>query len=163
MALSLLCTVIPDADVLGYYWLYIPYNSFWGHRGFFHSLVFAALLSLIIVITFYRRQVIFSERWRLLFYFFLLAASHGVLDALTNGGQGIALLSPFSNHRYFFPWTPLEVSPLGIQRFLSQRGLAVLINEVVWIWLPSFFFGILLLIITQKNRTEDRKPTSGNQ
>jgi inner membrane protein len=29
-------------------------------------------------------------------------ASHGVLDALTNGGHGIAFFSPFLNERYFF-------------------------------------------------------------
>ena len=71
----------------------------------------------------------------------LIAASHGVLDALTNGGNGIALLSPFSNQRYFFPWTPIEVSPLGIRRFLGPRGLVVMISEMLWIWIP--LLGIL--------------------
>jgi inner membrane protein len=62
------------------------------------------------------------------------------LDALTNGGNGIALLSPLSNNRYFFPWTPIEVSPLNIKAFLSQRGLIVLTSELLWIWLPCFLF-----------------------
>jgi len=76
--------------------------------------------------------------WKFFLYFFILAASHGILDALTNGGNGIALLSPITNERYFFPWTPIEVSPLSIKAFISQRGLTVLISELAWIWVPCF-------------------------
>ena len=140
MILSIVCSVLPDADVFGYYWLYIPYDSFFGHRGFFHSLFFAAILSFFIVSIFYRKEAPFSKWWWTFLYFFVLTASHGLLDALTNGGRGIALLSPFSNHRYFLPWTPIEVSPLGIKAFLSQRGLVVLKQEILWIWVPSFLF-----------------------
>lgn len=58
---------------------------------------------------------------------------------MTNGGRGIALLSPFSNQRYFLPWTPIEVSPLGVSGFFSQRGLAVMQSERLWIFLPAVF------------------------
>jgi inner membrane protein len=34
-------------------------------------------------------------------FLFLAAASHGVLDAFTNGGLGIALFWPWSGARYF--------------------------------------------------------------
>jgi inner membrane protein len=81
-----------------------------------------------------------------LLYFFVLTTSHGVLDAFTNGGNGIALLSPITNERYFFPWTPIEVSPLGIRAFLSQRGLTVLKSELLWIWTPCLLLLILLRI-----------------
>jgi len=57
---------------------------------------------------------------------FLTTASHGFLDAMTNGGLGIAFFSPFDPTRYFFPWKPILVSPIGLGRFLSQRGAAVL-------------------------------------
>ena len=138
--LSIGCATLPDADVIGYRWLYIPYYHFFGHRGFFHSPFFAALLSISIVLVFYRKEEIFSSRWwKYILYFFLITASHGLLDALTNGGHGIALLSPFSNNRYFFPWTPIEVSPFSITAFLSQRGLTVLKSELLWIWLPCLF------------------------
>jgi len=80
-------------------------------------------------------------------YFFILTASHGLLDALTNGGRGIALLSPFSNNRYFFPWTPIEVSPLGIKAFLSERGLIVLKSEMLWIWVPSIFIVLFSKVV----------------
>ena len=145
--LSIACSSLPDADVIGYRWLYIPYYSFFGHRGFFHSPFFAALLSILIVCTFYRKEVIFSiQWWKYFLYFFILTASHGILDAMTNGGQGIALLSPLNNNRYFLPWTPIEVSPLTIKRFLSPRGLTVLISELIWIWVPCFLIIIFLKI-----------------
>jgi inner membrane protein len=57
--------------------------------------------------------------------FFLITASHGILDAFTNGGLGIALFSPFDNSRYFFPFRPIQVSPIGAG-FFSMRGLRVL-------------------------------------
>ena len=149
--LSIACSSLPDADVIGYRWLYIPYDHFLGHRGFFHSPFFAALLSILIVCTFYRKEAIFTPQWwKYFFYFFILTASHGLLDAMTNGGRGIALLSPFTNNRYFFPWTPLEVSPLSIKRFLSQRGLTVLISELIWIWVSCFLIIIFLKIKRHK-------------
>jgi inner membrane protein len=76
-------------------------------------------------------------------FFFVVGASHGILDAMTNGGRGIALLSPFSNHRYFLPWTPIEVSPLGVRAFISQRGLTVMKSEILWIWMPVASIAII--------------------
>ena len=150
--LSIACSVLPDADVIGYRWLYIPTYEFFGHRGFFHSPFFAALVSIFIVFAFYRQEVNFSKKWwKYFFYFFILGASHGILDALTNGGNGIALLSPLTNERYFFPWTPIEVSPLSVGAFLSRRGLTVLGSELLWIWLPAFVY-LFFLRIKYKSR-----------
>ena len=73
-----------------------------------------------------------------------ITASHGFLDAFTNGGLGVAFFSPFDPTRYFFPWTPIEVSPIGAVRFFSQRGLLVIISELRWVWLPSLALGLIL-------------------
>lgn len=70
-------------------------------------------------------------------YFFLATASHGFLDAMTNGGLGVAFFSPFNNVRYFLPWRPIRVSPIGVTRFFSHRGLEVVQSELLWIWLSS--------------------------
>ena len=59
-----------------------------------------------------------------------------MLDALTDGGLGVAFFAPFSARRYFLPWRPVAVSPIGMG-FFSERGLEVLGSEVVWVWLPS--------------------------
>lgn len=101
--LSIICVVLPDVDVVGYTHFYIPYDHFWGHRGFLHSPIFAFLLSGLIVCIFFQQQKFFSKSWwQYVLYFFVLTASHGVLDAFTDGGYGVALLSPFDNTRYFF-------------------------------------------------------------
>jgi len=145
--LSIICSIIPDADVIGFH-LGVPYGHFFGHRGFFHSPFFGLLLSLFIVCIFFNNETIFSKQWFFYFiFFFLLSASHGILDALTNGGLGIALLSPFDNTRYFFPWTPIMVSPLGVKGLLSNWGLMVIISEILWIWLPSFVIVVISILV----------------
>ncbi|MBA3273622.1 MAG: metal-dependent hydrolase [Chthoniobacterales bacterium] len=68
-------------------------------------------------------------------YLFLATVSHCVLDAFTDGELGVAFFAPFENSRYFFPVTPIAVSPIG-GSFFSARGLSVVLNEVVWIWVP---------------------------
>jgi hypothetical protein len=54
----------------------------------------------------------------------------------------IAFFAPFSNTRYFFPWRPTQVSPIGIDAFFSSP-IPVLWSDIKWIWLPS---GILILL-----------------
>jgi inner membrane protein len=65
------------------------------------------------------------------------AASHGLLDAVTNGGLGVAFLSPFDTTRHFFPYRPVDVSPINVARFLQGRGLVVLASELKWIILAA--------------------------
>ena len=134
--LSALCAVLPDADVIGF--SYGLRGSMFGHRGFSHSLLFALLLAFLIVSLAFRQTPAFSKSWwRLVLYFFIVTASHGLLDALTDGGSGVAFFAPFDATRYFFPWRPIEVSPISLDRFFSQRGLEVMKSEVVWIWIPA--------------------------
>ena len=60
---------------------------------------------------------------RLFLYFFLCAASHGVLDAMTNGGLGVAFSPLFDTTRYFFPVRPVLVSLIEIGEFFSEYGV----------------------------------------
>jgi len=95
-------------------------------------------IGFLVVILFFSAVAKFSKLWwGLVAFFFLATASHGMLDAMTNGGRGVAFFAPFSDARFFFPWRPIEVSPLGIDRFLSARGMEVMISEFKWIWIPS--------------------------
>ena len=135
--LAVLCAVLPDFDVLAFK-LGIPYADFWGHRGFFHSLSFALLVGGLTSTLFFRAAERRFGAW--LFHtlvFTAATASHGILDALTNGGLGVALLAPFDNERYFFPTTPISVAPLSLKSFLSARGIAILKNEFLWVWAPA--------------------------
>jgi inner membrane protein len=137
------CSVIPDLDVIGFRFG-IRYGNFWGHRGFTHSLLFAALLASAVMLAGFRHVSPRLDRLPMWIYFFLATASHGFLDAMTDGGLGVAFFAPFDNHRYFLPWRPIHVSPIGFGRFFSERGVAVLRSELAWIWLPA---GLLALSI----------------
>lgn len=144
------CSAIPDLDVIGFRFG-IRYSDFWGHRGFTHSLVFAALLAGTVVIVGFRRGMPEIGRFTLLAYLFLATASHGLLDAMTNGGLGIAFFSPFNNSRYFLPWRPIRVSPIAIGRFFGPRGYAVFQSELLWVWLPAGVFAALALVLRRKD------------
>src|SRR5215469_1467836 len=138
------CSVIPDLDVMGFRFG-VHYGDFWGHRGFTHSLLFAALLSGAAVGILCWKKDLRIGRFPLLAYLFLATASHGLLDAMTNGGLGVAFFSPVDNTRYFLPWRPILVSPISLSRFFSRRGYAVLESEALWIWVPAVLFGAIVL------------------
>ena len=146
--LSVLCSVLPDADVLAFAFG-IPYGHMFGHRGFTHSLAFAMLLAAAVVALFFRDA---QNRTALVVYFFLVTASHAALDALTDGGLGVALFAPFSGARYFFPFSPLTVSPIGIGSFFGEWGLAVIRSELLWVWLPVSLLLAAVLIFRRQRK-----------
>jgi inner membrane protein len=131
-----LCAVLPDLDVLTMP-LGVPWGHVLSHRGLSHSLPFAAGLALVVAAIVSRWLPADPGRLRLWAFFFAATASHGLLDAMTSGGPGIAFFAPFSDARYFFPWRPIVVSPLGISAFFSRWGLEVMASELVWLWLPA--------------------------
>ena len=138
LALCAFCAMIPDADAIGF-WMGIPYGNTFGHRVFTHSFCFAMLLAILIVLLFYPKEKIFSRNGLLyLLCFFIAGSSHPVLDAMTSGGLGVAFFSPFSNARYFFPFRPIKVSPIGFRNFFSAWGWAVIKSELIVIWIPTF-------------------------
>jgi inner membrane protein len=146
-----ICSVIPDIDVIGFRFG-IHYGDFWGHRGFTHSLVFAALLAAVVTVVMFRRGVSGIGRLALLAYLFLATASHGLLDAMTNGGLGVAFFSPFDSTRYFLPWRPIRVSPIVVTRFFTPQGFAILQSELLWIWLPAMLFAALIRMLRWKSQ-----------
>ncbi len=127
MALFTALALLPDVDVLAVS-LHVPWRSPLGHRGALHSLPVAALVALLVA-----ALAAGPARSRLRTFATALAAmgSHGLLDAMTDGGLGIALWWPLSTSRSFFPWTPIRVAPIGL-RFVSARGLSVLAEEAVF-------------------------------
>ena len=143
------CAALPDLDALGFRFG-IAYGHLLGHRGLTHSLAFAAALSTALALAAFPGHPAPLSRGQLWLYLFLATASHGVLDAFTNGGLGVAFFAPFDRTRYFFPVRPIEVSPLGVRAFFTARGLQVLASEVLWIWLPSLAFATAALLIRRK-------------
>jgi len=141
--LAVVCSVLPDLDVISFFYR-LPYHHLFFHRGFFHSLFFAFILSFAIVTIFFRDPQLLSRRsFSFFVFFFLLTACHGLLDALNSGGYGVALFLPFDDSRYSFPWTPLPISPIRVRSFLSPWGWTVLKSEILWIWLPFLVLALL--------------------
>jgi inner membrane protein len=128
-----LLPVVPDLDVLAFRFG-IPYEAPWGHRGLSHSLLFALFLAVVAAAPTFRRLRI--PFWDWLGFLFLAVATHGLLDALTDGGLGVAFFAPFDDARYFFSCRPIRVSPIGMS-FFSERGWATLASELLWVWLPA--------------------------
>jgi inner membrane protein len=116
----------PDADVIGFS-LGVRYGDEWGHRGASHSFVFALVLGLLIgfAAPLFRQPAIRTGILAV-----LVLASHPFLDTLTDGGLGCALFWPFDDTRYFAPWRPIPVAPIGLA-FFSPRGLVVALMEVL--------------------------------
>ena len=127
--------MLPDVDAVTFYWD-IPYQSVIGHRGLTHSFAFAAVAGLTGACWGSP-----AKRLRTAICLAAATASHGILDAFTNGGRGVEFLAPFSEQRFFLPLRIIEVSPIGLQ-FFSERGLSVLASEMVWVWLPLLIINL---------------------
>lgn len=149
--LGAVCSVLPDLDVIGFFGG-IPYAHVMGHRGFTHSLAFAALCSGLLVTTL-RYAYGAGARLTLFLYFFFCTVSHGVLDAMTEGGLGVAFFAPWNNERYFLPWRPLKVPPIGITAFFSRRGLVVLGSELLWVALPLVLIAVVGVALRRKSNS----------
>jgi inner membrane protein len=143
LVLGMAASALPDLDVVAFSFG-IPYAAELGHRGFSHSPAFAALVALLGACAYRKLGCSFGKAF---WFLFLATASHGVLDAFTTGGLGIALFWPFSGERYFAPFQVITVSPIGISRFLTRRGVRVLVSELTWVWLPAVLLGIGLVAI----------------
>lgn len=156
-------SLLPDADVIGFSFG-VEYGDPWGHRGATHSFAFALAVGVLVGI---------SARWsrasplRLWAIASAVLVSHGLLDTMTDGGLGCALLWPFDSTRYFAPWRPVPVAPIGLA-FFSPYGLIVSLTELVLfapialfalgltrariIWLPLWAIGVWLVASTDPLR-----------
>jgi len=147
---AVIWSILPDIDSVGFF-LGIPYNDVFGHRGISHSLVFAFFSSLILVKIAFPETDPWNSRYKLNIYlvlfFTIIMSSHGLLDAMTNGGLGVAFFAPFDNSRYFLPWRPISVSPIGIKSFFSEWGLRVILSEVIWVGIPCSVVLVLMSIV----------------
>src|SRR4029453_8575684 len=115
----------------------VRYEDPWGHRGATHSLMFALMVGVAaaLVARLLRRPALRTG---------VLATpvltSHALLDTLTDGGRGCALFWPLDLTRYFAPWRPLPVSPIGLG-FLSPYGMYVAATEMA-LFAPVFWYAL---------------------
>ena len=152
VTVAAVCSSLPDADVAAF-GFGIPYQHPLGHRGLTHSIAFAAVFAGFVAFS-YRRLARSDVRFGIAFSFlFFAVASHGFLDAMTTGGEGVGFFIPFSNQRFFLPFRPILVSPIGADHFAERAGV-VLRSELLWVWAP---FGILGILGAIYRRLENRK------
>ena len=150
-ALTVFCCLLPDLDVMGFF-VGVPYGHMLGHRGFTHSILFAVLVGLVVApMVSPTGSMGTRSYWLSVLYFSLVTLSHGIMDAFTDGGLGVAFFAPFDTTRYFFPWRPISVSPIGIAQFFSEWGMGVLLSECLWIGIPV---GLWLVFLHVIRRTE---------
>lgn len=136
-------SMLPDLDVVSFRFG-LDYDSDFGHRGFTHSLFFAVVAGGTAALL---APLLKTGRGTAFAVVALSCASHGLLDMLTNGGLGVAYFWPLASERYFWPYRPIEVSPLRAVRFLGPDGLRVAVSEIGWIWIPALaasLFGRLM-------------------
>ena len=119
-------SLLPDADVFGFRFG-VRYEDTWGHRGATHSLTFAVGIGILAWVV-ARLTKLAAVRTGLMAA--AVVMSHSILDTFTDGGLGCALLWPFSDERFFAPWTPIPVAPIG-RAFLSREGARVAAFELV--------------------------------
>ena len=127
-------SMLPDADVIGFS-LGVRYEDPWGHRGATHSFAFAVIVGIAagLIARRFKRPAL-----RTALFAAVVLATHPLLDTLTDGGLGCALFWPFDLTRYFAPWQPIQVAPIGLA-FLSPYGAIVALSEIV-LFLPLFVF-----------------------
>ena len=112
VVIGAVCAVVPDLDGIGRWWYGAAgdLEILGGHRGFTHSLTYAALCGVVSAIA------LALPRWRgvrLRFgiYVALATASHGALDALTSIGAEttpVQFFSPFDTTGYVSSWQPVH-------------------------------------------------------
>jgi inner membrane protein len=128
--------MLPDADVIAFA-LRIPYAATWGHRGASHSLLLAAAVALVVAAG---TRLARGPAVKAGLLTLVALGSHGLLDAMTTGGLGAALLWPLDDTRYFLPLRPIPVAPIGAG-MLSRRGLYVVVVELL-LFLPFWAYAL---------------------
>lgn len=129
-------SMLPDGDVLGFRFG-IQYADTWGHRGATHSIAFSLFLGALTGVV---AKLLGLNAKRTAWIAGAVFVSHPLLDMLTDGGLGCALFWPFSAQRYFAPWSPIPVAPIGPQ-FFSNAGLWVALTELV-LFAPVFAYAL---------------------
>ena len=131
--------ISPDIDVF-----LMPFgiadDSLLGHRMFTHSLTFALIVAAAVLFARIDRYMPLVRRRTLGLYLFLAIASHGIIDAFTDAGFGVAFFAPFSRARYLFPLHLLRVSPVVARTPFTPEAIEITRSELVWICLPSILF-----------------------
>jgi inner membrane protein len=137
-ATATICAVVPDVDWFGEFF-HLPQAL--SHRGATHSLLAALCIAAAAMYLAFRPQLRSPRHWMCLL---TAALSHGMLDACTFGGTGVAFFFPFSGTRFFSLWQPIFVSPAPLNGRLLDWFLFSLGTEILWIGVPTLLLFVFL-------------------
>ena len=148
----------PDVDGLFKHFLHVPEGSNYSHRGALHSL-FVAVAAGFIAALFHRRLRVGPLTAGVIVA--AAMASHGILDMMTDAGQGVAYLWPLSSVRLFADWRPIHSGPVhmphaaihSLAQFgseLAQLSIEVLARFRSELWqliIPMFAAALLIYFV----------------
>ncbi|BDU75885.1 metal-dependent hydrolase [Mesoterricola sediminis] len=145
-ALALVCAVAPDLD---WFTGFLDPQDRYGlaHRGLFHSFLAAGALTVLAMALGNRVRWRHPRAWACLA---VATFSHGLLDAFTFGGRGVAFLEPFSSVHFVSAWQPIFVSPIPLSGRLTDWLFFSLGTELLVIGLPAM--AVLLATRTLRAR-----------
>ncbi len=153
--------VLPDLDVVAFD-LDIPYEHWLGHRGLTHSLPFALAAGLATAAVLFPEVPRLSARWWGLALLLASAcASHGLLDALTDGGLGVGFFVPIDDSRMYLPWRPLPTSPIGWGFFMRGTAMQILAREGLLVVAPVLLAAAALAAARRRSRARGSTPERG--
>jgi inner membrane protein len=126
----------PDLDLISGLWG-VPPNTPLSHRGITHSMAFALALGL--AATLWGR----SPKGSMLLGLSVFGAlvSHGLLDTMSELGNGPMLLWPFSTMSYESLWRPIP-GVLSAGHYLTLQAVPTLALETV-MFLPLIVYALL--------------------
>lgn len=140
-------SILPDADLI-LVALGVHDSGAIGHRGASHSLVTALMVGVAAGL-FARRMGLPALRTAVAITF--AVGSHGLLDTLGEGGRGIPLLWPFSQHRFMSPWRVLPDAP-RVEDYLSRDGVSSLLAEF------CYFLPLMIYVLWPRRRPAAAPP-----
>jgi inner membrane protein len=142
--LAVILPAIPDIDVFSP----AVYGTVLGHRGITHSLAFALALGVVAASITWRH--LRMRWWVLVGLFFAIIASHGLLDALTWGGEGIPFFSPLKGR--YGNWGPIPLSDIAFYFLPDPWHSRAIRSEMLWVWLPTAVSVMLVMAYRRSHR-----------
>lgn len=106
-----IAAIVPDVDAIGRLWGDGDLEWMGGHRGFTHSVTFAALAGVAAAAFTLGRSEWSGHRFRFGLFIAFAALAHGLLDTLTSIGAGVddvQVLYPFSTRTFGISRHPIN-------------------------------------------------------
>lgn len=144
----------PDLDLLSGLWGALP-NTPESHRGITHSLMFALGVGTLAV-AFFRGTL--TRRLLGGAFVFAALASHGLLDTMSELGNGPMLLWPFTTVSYESIWRPIP-GVLNASHYLTLQAVPTLLVETA-IFLPLIAYALITFFPRRVDKNEPAEDVS---